>query len=366
MNHRLQPRRLFTLAIIPALLAACGGDGSGSSSAPTTSSLTGTVATGAAAAHALVTFKCTDGTAGTGTADAQGRYELSVSAAALPCALRATGEDIPGGGIHSLASQAGTVHITPLTDLVLAYASRQDPGGWFENIPAGLLATAAGRYPEDAKTVIESLRAKGYVLPPGDFDPRDANFEPQPGDPYDDFLEALKVSLDAGGPSAYENLRADLASQDLTSIPAAPDSEAPTGFDKVIALAGHYVLSEPKLVLSSCTRPAANAPNTDPAPGAKVWENVEIQVNGTLTFSGGTPNQTLPPQGANVYDRSTLTPPLKRLHINYDQDKQDSGLRVDLCLNEDGEISSIFYQDPPTSPDVPLYKVNFIAQPQPR
>lgn len=355
MIHRLRPCRLFTLAIIPALLAACGGDGSGSSQAPTasTSPLAGTVATGAAAAHALVTFKCTDGTAGTGTADAQGRYALSVPAAALPCVLRATGGDIPGGGIHSLAGQAGTVHITPLTDLVLAYASRQDPGAWFENIPAGLLAAAAGRYPEDAKTVIDSLRAKGYVLPAGDFDPRDAGFEPQPGDPYDDFLEALKASLDAGGQGAYENLRAGLASQDLTSVPEAPDSEAPSGFGKIIALAGDYVLSEPKLVSGSCERPAAD---TDPAPGAKVWENVQIQVDGTLVFSGGTPNQTLPPQGATVYDRSTLTPPLKRLHINYDVD--DSGLRVDLCLDEDGKISSVFYQDPPT-------RVNFLAQ-QPR
>src|SRR5690606_19376591 len=151
----------------------------------------------------------------------------------------------------------------------------------------------------------------------------------------DDFLEALKASLDAGGQGAYENLRAGLASQDLTSVPEAPDSEAPSGFGKIIALAGDYVLSEPKLVSSSCERPAADVPyNTDPAPGAKVWENVQIQVNGTLEFSGGTPNQTLPPQGATVYDRSTLTPPLKRLHINYDQVNQDSGLRVDLCLDE--------------------------------
>src|SRR5690606_26959327 len=147
----------------------------------------------------LVTFKCADGTAGTGSADGHGRYALSVPTAALPCVLRATSADISGSGIHSLAGQAGTVHITPLTDLILAYASQQDPGAWFENVPAGLLAAAAGRYPEDARTVIDSLRAKGYVLPAGDFDPRDASFEPQPGDPYDDFLEALKASLDAGG-----------------------------------------------------------------------------------------------------------------------------------------------------------------------
>ena len=126
-----------------AVLTACGG-GSTEPAAPVTpSSVTigGTAAKGLALAGATVSVKCATGT-GTATTEANGSYSLTITGAALPCALRVVGTE--GSTFHSLLSGAAstgsfTANLTPLTDLLVARAAGAVPATFY----AGFVAASA-------------------------------------------------------------------------------------------------------------------------------------------------------------------------------------------------------------------------------
>lgn len=126
-----------------AVLTACGG-GSTEPAAPVTpSSVTigGTAAKGLALAGATVSVKCATGT-GTATTAANGSYSLTITGAALPCALRVVGTE--GSTFHSLLSGGAstgsfTANLTPLTDLLVARAAGAVPATFY----AGFVAASA-------------------------------------------------------------------------------------------------------------------------------------------------------------------------------------------------------------------------------
>ena len=126
-----------------AVLTACG-EGPPEPAAPVTpSSVTigGTAAKGLALAGATVSVKCATGT-GTATTAANGSYSLTITGAALPCALRVVGTE--GSTFHSLLSGAAstgsfTANLTPLTDLLVARAAGAVPATFY----AGFVAASA-------------------------------------------------------------------------------------------------------------------------------------------------------------------------------------------------------------------------------
>lgn len=89
--------------------------------------LSGIAANGAALAGATVEAKCTGATAvasGLTTTGSDGRYNLAIDAASLPCLLRVTSTG--GQALYSVAAGSGsgtttTANITTMTDLALAY-----------------------------------------------------------------------------------------------------------------------------------------------------------------------------------------------------------------------------------------------------
>ncbi|RZT92565.1 carboxypeptidase-like regulatory domain-containing protein [Rivibacter subsaxonicus] len=134
------------------LLVACGGgstDTTPTSSVGTTNSitLTGVVAKGAALAGASVTAKCATGSTATPvTTGSTGSYTITITNGALPCVLEAVASAADGGMVlHSVAAPGATTttaNITPLTELLVAQLTGQDPAAYMTSAPASSLATA--------------------------------------------------------------------------------------------------------------------------------------------------------------------------------------------------------------------------------
>ncbi len=120
----------FSLLAIAAAatLTACGGgdDAVATAAAPAAVNVTlsGTAATGAPMANALVTATNAKGVQATVRTGADGKFTLTVADAA-PYALSVT--DAAGKVWYSFAPQAGVANITPLTTLALLDANGQKP-----------------------------------------------------------------------------------------------------------------------------------------------------------------------------------------------------------------------------------------------
>lgn len=109
------------------VLAGCGGGGGGGGSGPVTAtSLSGTVATGAPVANAIVTVLDSAGHTATGTTDANGAYNgLAISGMSAPLVLVATD---PTGGTPLVSmlpsvptgSTSATANVTTMTTAVAA------------------------------------------------------------------------------------------------------------------------------------------------------------------------------------------------------------------------------------------------------
>lgn len=221
--------RSLVLASMTAGLLACGGSGPDT---PTTQNaqLQGVAAVGAPIVGASIQLKCSIpvtlapiATSGTGA------WGATVPLAALPCAVSASGGTV--GGVpntqtfHSLALIAGTVNITPLTDLLMAAAVDTSPATWFASVTPEQLA-AASQAASDASTAIrQALQSAGYALPSG-FSPLDMVFSALGGDPYDDLLEAFSAAISAAG-SSYS---AVLSQWSVPGTPPAlPTAPVPSG-----------------------------------------------------------------------------------------------------------------------------------------
>ena len=134
------------------LLVACGGgssDNTPDTGTGTTSSitLTGVVAKGAALAGASVTAKCATGSTATpATTSSTGNYTITIPSGALPCVLEAVASAADGGMVlHSVAAAGATTttaNITPLTELLVAQLTGQDPTNFMTSVTAGNLAAA--------------------------------------------------------------------------------------------------------------------------------------------------------------------------------------------------------------------------------
>ncbi|HEX3140150.1 MAG TPA: hypothetical protein VHQ87_08855 [Rhizobacter sp.] len=132
------------------ILAACGGGGDTAAPAapnqpsnPASITLTGVVAKGAALAGASVEAKCAAGV-GTATTTTTGSYSITITSGALPCVLEAVALPADGGMVlHSVATTgAPTANITPLTELLVAQLTGQDPALYMDNVVVSTLATA--------------------------------------------------------------------------------------------------------------------------------------------------------------------------------------------------------------------------------
>ena len=247
-THDVRPRSFVLAVIAAAALAACGGGGGDSSTTPgggtgggggggggtsTTLSVHGVAATGAALTGANVTAKCATGTQ-TGTTGTDGSYTLSITDGVLPCVLEASSGSTT---LHSLASGSGTTataNITPVTELVVAQLSGQDPATFFAGTTAGS-ASIASTVTTDAvaaasQSVVQTLAAAGLdTTAVGD--PLTGTLAAGSGSGYDGVLDTLGSTLASSG-ATLATLTATVAANSPASTSAtsttASSSEAAT------------------------------------------------------------------------------------------------------------------------------------------
>lgn len=208
-------RNPIYLAIMLCLpLIACGGGGGSSSSTTSnsqpstvcsncsTGTLTGTAASGAAIASAVVVVYDVDGKTARGVADENGIYKIDVSGLKPPFLIEVTG-NVGGQGVvlHSVATAddvgKSAVNVTPLTELIAATAMGAEPSqGGLSKITAASIQSAEAAIEAKLEPV---LKAAGITSA----DLRTTEFTANSHTGLDAVLDALKLTPPAAGGTGY-------------------------------------------------------------------------------------------------------------------------------------------------------------------
>jgi len=224
---------------LAGLLAACGGGGGGDGAGGVTgSTVSGVAATGLAIADGKVSLKCTAGAVSSVTTLADGSYSVDVSAATLPCVVRieyidpATGTQLK---LHSFAQVAGTVNITPVTDMLVAILSSSGVAAdAFDRFDVNEVRT----YSEDrirtaAMTVKTELELRGVDVTHLPDDPIGSELHAangsHMGDDHDGVLDDIEERLHEQGKTLHEledEMRSGHETRGLTTSTGQPGDAA--------------------------------------------------------------------------------------------------------------------------------------------
>ena len=216
------------------ILTGCGGGSSSStasSGSGTEATLSGVAAVGAPIVGGAITLKCKSALSlAPITTSSTGAWSATLPSAALPCALKVSGGTVDGAtntqSLHSLASIAGTVNLTPLTDLILANATGFVPATWFGAVTTDQITAAQNGLANAQTRVLSALNAAGYTVP-ANLQPLTASFSASAQDPYDKLLDVLGVGLRSSSSSlTLLATQWAAAGSSALSAPAAPASSA--------------------------------------------------------------------------------------------------------------------------------------------
>lgn len=178
-----------------------GGNGNSGGGAAPSLSLSGVVASGAALPGAAVTVQCATGS-GSATAGSDGRYSISVSGGALPCVLTGGGS---GKTYHSVAPAGTTVaNITPLTELLVAQLTGQDPATFASGASAATIGSTvtAAAVASAQSTLQGTLSAAGIdtaAITSFVSTPLVAATAGSGGNSHDQLLDALGAQITSAG-----------------------------------------------------------------------------------------------------------------------------------------------------------------------
>lgn len=278
-------------AISTLLLTGCGGGGGGAtgSNSPVvdgaTSELTGTTLSGVAAVGApivngTINISCAAGAAVSSVSTSStGTWQANLSGQTLPCAVQVSGGNIGTATgapnttpYHSIALTAGTVNVTPLTDMLMANVVGTDsPSTWvagLNNAPGAL----SGITQSKMDAALANMRTAMYGLTPiASINPITASFTAVPGNVVDNMLVALKTAIDSSGVSYQTHLK----------NAAVPSFNMALGFSS--ALKGSYVN------ISSASYVTTGATSTGGAIGGAVSGGATTgSTGGTLQIGCGT------------------------------------------------------------------------------
>lgn len=188
------------LCVTAALfVTGCGGGSSSSTPTPTASTLGGVAAVGYPIVGAAVQVRCAAGSALNATTSSTGTWQVTFAGQTLPCAVQVSGGTINGGSnltnYHSISTLAGTLNVSPLTDLVVAnLVGSATPSTWFAGLSTPSSALAA-----ITQTAVDAARAKLVAalpqLPLNTNNPLTMPFSATPGTVGDDMLAALQTAM---------------------------------------------------------------------------------------------------------------------------------------------------------------------------
>ncbi|WP_319380587.1 hypothetical protein [Thiomicrorhabdus sp.] len=153
------------------------------------SNVGGTAAIGKAISGAQVTAKCANGSGFeySVTTRNNGSWSGKIPSASFPCAFSITSGNMT---LTSFSSLEGTVNITPLTQLMIAKATAQNPNQWFNGSDINIAQNALDTAIDDLKTALTSA---GFTLPDGNF----LSGKFSIGDLWDKVLDDLAASIEA-------------------------------------------------------------------------------------------------------------------------------------------------------------------------
>ena len=213
-NRFIRTLRLLAVSAFGLALGACNFNNDG-----TSSTLKGTVATGAPVSGANIAINCASGNSYSTSSNAGGAYSITIPANAFPCVLKASGGNLgallPGVlALYSFAQANGIANVTPLTDLAAALqiksSTGQSLGDWFDD-PAQW-SSVADAFATAVDQLRQALVDAGYAVPgnwtAGSSAPVTQRFTPGGTDPYDMLLEALANAIESSG--MYEDFSAFL------------------------------------------------------------------------------------------------------------------------------------------------------------
>jgi len=194
---------VILLTLVSLFISGCGGGGGGSGGGPSTSgTLSGVAAVGSPIVNGNIHVICAAGSAPASTAtNSTGSWSVTLSGQTLPCAVQVSGGTINGSGnttsYHSVALSAGTVNVTPLTDLLVAnLTGAATPAAWFAGLGSAPGPLASINQTK-VDTALANLNAALPALPlyTSTTNPITASFTPVAGNTYDDMLTALHTAM---------------------------------------------------------------------------------------------------------------------------------------------------------------------------
>lgn len=199
-------KQAWFFCLLATFLTACGGGGGGGGGISSTFSLSGTAAVGAPIVNGTISIVCAKGNQSVPTkTDSGGSWTAVLSGQALPCAVQISGGTINGianaTSYHSIAVSAGTVNVTPLTDLLVAnMAGTADPGAWFAGLSSApdLLSSIKQPQVDNALTNLNNALPALPLYAPAT-NPITASFAPVAGNAYDDMLVVLQTAMTNAG-----------------------------------------------------------------------------------------------------------------------------------------------------------------------
>jgi hypothetical protein len=191
--------------ILTLTLAACGGGSTPDTGTPSTLTISGTAATGAAVAEGAVSVKCASGT-GSATTNADGTYTVSIVGGTAPCLIKVTATDATGAttDLFSAIEPGQTLaNVTPLTQMVVASALGADPATVFAT---GVDTSTAGNLSTDrlaaAVTTVQNV-ASSLGLDLSGIDPLKATLvaatDNTTGNTQDQVIDGLMAALSSAG-----------------------------------------------------------------------------------------------------------------------------------------------------------------------
>lgn len=350
---RLLPRLIPLAAAV--MLAACGGSDDAApsaSSTPTPAQLQGLAATGAAIPDAPVAARCASGPELSGRTGADGSFTLVLDGGqTLPCLLRVT-PPAPGTALHSFASAAGRVNLTPFTELLLARAAVATPADSYATFDAAhgaALKTALA----DAKTYLDAQLA-GAGLPAANLDALSGVFAI--GDAHDQALDALQERLQQTAKTLAELSATAADGQDFSGLIGA-EAPVPDGSDD---LANDPVNFPPKAALAGTLpgvkKSGADIPwlvgsytGTDPSAGNAAC-TLTVAGDGTLSLASGGKTLSVRLDGhEGDYIQSYPTGGFGTLVRAVASDTDYLAANAQVSVQPDGTLRSASFNAPATS-----------------
>jgi hypothetical protein len=172
-----------------------------------------------------VTVDCASGNNLTTTTSATGAWSVTISGQTAPCAVRVVA---PGGAeFFSFAPAFNVVaNVTPLTSLIVANLSGEDPATWFGGLnPARFAAFDTTTEIDAAVTAVTTALGLNTAL--GANNPVRTAFNAANGNIIDDVLEAFQTALTGAGVN-FDTLLADVRNATITP---------PAGFGSAFTIA---------------------------------------------------------------------------------------------------------------------------------